>query len=79
MSSALDTGAMNEYFIHHAYFAVQQVRNGTSGYGPPRHDPLSRRPKSRPTPRPARRPVRVRLATLRVPRVERRTVARAPR
>jgi hypothetical protein len=66
---------MNEYFIHHAYFAVQQVRNSTSGYGPPRHDPRSRRP----TPRPARRPLRARLVALRTPRVERRTVARVPR
>jgi len=70
---------MNEYFAPHAYFAVQQVRNTISGYGPPRHDPLSGRPRSRRTPRPSRRPLRVRLADLRPARTERRTVARAPR
>ena len=70
---------MTEYFTHHAYFAVQQVRNSTNGYGPPAHDPLSRHPNSRRTPRPARRPLRVRLAALRPSRMERRTVARAQR
>jgi hypothetical protein len=70
---------MNEYFTHHAYFAVQQVRNGMSGYGPPWHDPVSRRPTSRRAPRRARRPLRAVLAALRPARVERRSVARAPR
>jgi len=67
---------MHEYFIHHAFFAVQQVRNATSGYGPPGHDALSRRAKAPRAQRPARRRA---LAALRPARAERRTVARAPR
>ena len=59
---------MNEYFAHHAFFAIQAVRNGTSGYGPPEHDrrdPLSRRPKKAAAPRSSRRPRRAVLAALR--------------
>jgi hypothetical protein len=69
---------MTTFYAHHAIAAVDAVRRATSGYGPPQHDPLSRRPKAPRAERPPRRRSRVTFAALRPVRAVRRTVARAP-